>query len=294
MSARRYQDGASPGSHKGLSLRISNRGRRCRAAVDTVGWGVIGLCSLVAARFPESLCAPIQARAARAPQRPEQLLERARQLLNRKDYSGAARLYEQILRVDANSFEALSNLGVAEVQLGKYTQAAQAYQRALSLQPRSFPLLLNLGLCYFKAGDFKGAAKPLEQAVSVQPDNLQARSLLAMSYYSQREFEPASREFEKLIGAQPDNPTVQYLLDRKSTRLNSSHVSISYAVFCLKKKKKKNTKIKHTNNYINKHNYTIISSISSTSKPYKYTNVFIISNSLSALKSKYQSSYIHV
>src|SRR5699024_11965656 len=28
------------------------------------------------------------------------------------------------------------------------------------------------------------------------------------------------------------------LQDRKSTRLNSSHVSISYAVFCLKKKKK--------------------------------------------------------
>src|SRR5438034_8053032 len=30
--------------------------------------------------------------------------------------------------------------------------------------------------------------------------------------------------------------------DRKSTRLNSSHTVISYAVFCLKKKKKKNTK----------------------------------------------------
>src|SRR5207302_8702447 len=30
--------------------------------------------------------------------------------------------------------------------------------------------------------------------------------------------------------------------DRKSTRLNSSHVKISYAVFCLKKKKKKYTK----------------------------------------------------
>src|SRR5690554_7025689 len=28
--------------------------------------------------------------------------------------------------------------------------------------------------------------------------------------------------------------------DRKSTRLNSSHVRISYAVFCLKKKKKRN------------------------------------------------------
>src|SRR5439155_25238633 len=31
------------------------------------------------------------------------------------------------------------------------------------------------------------------------------------------------------------------LLDRKSTRLNSSHVAISYAVFCLKKKKSKAT-----------------------------------------------------
>src|SRR5688572_31616875 len=31
-------------------------------------------------------------------------------------------------------------------------------------------------------------------------------------------------------------------LDRKSTRLNSSHSQISYAVFCLKKKKKKKNK----------------------------------------------------
>src|SRR3989454_4223012 len=35
--------------------------------------------------------------------------------------------------------------------------------------------------------------------------------------------------------------TVEYLeKDRKSTRLNSSHLVISYAVFCLKKKKKEN------------------------------------------------------
>src|SRR5437868_10876229 len=37
-------------------------------------------------------------------------------------------------------------------------------------------------------------------------------------------------QFEEIRGDLPD---------RKSTRLNSSHVSISYAVFCLKKKKKR-------------------------------------------------------
>src|SRR5438034_5565885 len=37
----------------------------------------------------------------------------------------------------------------------------------------------------------------------------------------------------------------QYQGDRKSTRLNSSHTVISYAVFCLKKKKKNQININH-------------------------------------------------
>src|SRR5207253_9094491 len=39
--------------------------------------------------------------------------------------------------------------------------------------------------------------------------------------------------------ANPEPDAQQYDPDRKSTRLNSSHVAISYAVFCLKKKKSK-------------------------------------------------------
>src|SRR3954470_1114888 len=38
-------------------------------------------------------------------------------------------------------------------------------------------------------------------------------------------------------GTQELDPVSERNLDRKSTRLNSSHVEISYAVFCLKKKK---------------------------------------------------------
>src|SRR2546426_7335351 len=41
---------------------------------------------------------------------------------------------------------------------------------------------------------------------------------------------------EIVAKASPDRHTIG---DRKSTRLNSSHLVISYAVFCLKKKKKK-------------------------------------------------------
>src|SRR5438309_6020415 len=44
------------------------------------------------------------------------------------------------------------------------------------------------------------------------------------------------------VFADPDG--ARHAIDRKSTRLNSSHSSISYAVFCLKKKK--NPKETHT------------------------------------------------
>src|SRR3712207_8920226 len=40
------------------------------------------------------------------------------------------------------------------------------------------------------------------------------------------------------VGANGAAAEIAFPLDRKSTRLNSSHANISYAVFCLKKKKK--------------------------------------------------------
>src|SRR3712207_8991303 len=44
------------------------------------------------------------------------------------------------------------------------------------------------------------------------------------------------------VGALRQDPRPDRVEDRKSTRLNSSHANISYAVFCLKKKKIKKTR----------------------------------------------------
>src|SRR2546426_4092829 len=47
---------------------------------------------------------------------------------------------------------------------------------------------------------------------------------------------PVGRDSAR-IELRTDSPQYPSLTDRKSTRLNSSHLVISYAVFCLKKKK---------------------------------------------------------
>src|SRR5690349_23069026 len=53
-----------------------------------------------------------------------------------------------------------------------------------------------------------------------------------------KEWMPEGPQYRMLIGPDDENETELRGIDRKSTRLNSSHVEISYAVFCLKKKKK--------------------------------------------------------
>src|ERR1039457_18095 len=69
-------------------------------------------------------------------------------------------------------------------------------------------------------------------------------------------FLPATKAQPKEMLPIVDKPIIQYgveeaihsgiqnIIDRKSTRLNSSHLVISYAVFCLKKKNTKNNQTK--------------------------------------------------
>ena len=54
-------------------------------------------------------------------------------------------------------------------------------------------------------------------------------------YYDKLKHDPPEKDIEFISSV----ALLHYKTDRKSTRLNSSHVAISYAVFCLKKKKKK-------------------------------------------------------
>src|SRR3712207_9455985 len=55
--------------------------------------------------------------------------------------------------------------------------------------------------------------------------------------------DPARRPGDDPVLGHHQPPALRPGEDRKSTRLNSSHANISYAVFCLKKKKKKKIQI---------------------------------------------------
>src|SRR3712207_7279165 len=69
---------------------------------------------------------------------------------------------------------------------------------------------------------------------SITPDDVPSPG---STYHRMTALTPAvSRPRQRRGEEQHDNPPVRFALDRKSTRLNSSHANISYAVFCLKQK----------------------------------------------------------
>src|SRR5688572_31431290 len=77
-----------------------------------------------------------------------------------------------------------------------------------------------------------------------------------------RRFRPSRGTAGSRLGQQrPDGADIRCAHrppeDRKSTRLNSSHSQISYAVFCLKKKKKK-TKVEYKTTHARQNNITIV------------------------------------
>src|SRR5437879_6838481 len=77
----------------------------------------------------------------------------------------------------------------------------------------------------------------LHDALPISPENAGCRELLAVVA---RYGEDKSCKVRDAGARLPQDAFELFLeRDRKSTRLNSSHRCISYAVFCLKKKKKK-------------------------------------------------------
>src|SRR5688572_32807579 len=74
-------------------------------------------------------------------------------------------------------------------------------------------------------------ALPIYRNPAALPLQVERHLQIGMSQGLARPFRPLDHHESRLAGT-----------DRKSTRLNSSHSQISYAVFCLKKKKNKITK----------------------------------------------------
>src|SRR5690625_790634 len=139
--------------------------------------------------------------------------------------------------------------GAMTVRDNRLTTEAQGYLHAVRVQER------DARAAQTAHADQVDAAQASLEALEPSAEMLQARAELfdeealeaftaAMEVLTEASANPAAEQVQVDVLFDPDAGTFvdQYRAapeeerDRKSTRLNSSHVAISYAVFCLKKK----------------------------------------------------------
>src|SRR5437763_7664174 len=99
-------------------------------------------------------------------------------------------------------------------------------QRFTFLQLLSFPTRRSSDLTVEVPNVDALVRSKIDAAIAANPTDWQIPLAVANAYWNDDKLDEAMKWTDQSI-------------DRKSTRLNSSHRCISYAVFCLKKKKKK-------------------------------------------------------
>ena len=105
---------------------------------------------------------PSRAPAATAPVvTPERLYNEGLRLSQAKDYQGAAKAFEEAVKLRDAFPEAWNGLGFALRNQGKYPEAVKAYDRALALRPNYAEALEYLGEAYVKMNRLDDARRVL-------------------------------------------------------------------------------------------------------------------------------------
>src|SRR2546430_5407994 len=166
-------------------------------------------------------------------------LDRGDRYFAREQYREAVIEYANVLRIDRTNERAERQLALAHYQLGDFGRAFPYLVKFAQPEPDNIDLRLKLAKIYFLARRPAEAQGQVAAVLTREPKNVEAILLSAATATSSQEIDAALKRIEEARADFGDKAKLHIAAgDRKSTRLNSSHSQISYAVFCLKKKKK--------------------------------------------------------
>lgn len=125
-------------------------------------------------------------------------LEKANAFLAAGDYDSAEIEYLNALRVDGNSPEAISRLGILYFDQGRMGKMVPFLMRGRELQPENLELRLRLGKCFLAMGRFDDARNEALYVLQRQPQMEDAPILLAGAALRPPEVEEARRQLQAL------------------------------------------------------------------------------------------------
>jgi len=95
-------------------------------------------------------------------------------LINKSKYDDAIKLYDQVLKIDPGSVEALNGKGLAFNKLGRYEDAISWFDNALRIEPTSAQVLNNKGISLANLDRFEEAITLFDKAIKIDPNFVDA------------------------------------------------------------------------------------------------------------------------
>jgi len=109
-------------------------------------------------------------------------------------FDKAQEAFQQALKLQPGSVDALNGLGAAHDRLGQFEDAQRSYRLALGVAPEAAHVWANLGYSLLLQGRAVTAAAVLEKAVNLDPANTMARRHLALATEAAAKLAAASPE----------------------------------------------------------------------------------------------------
>ncbi|MGA3293751.1 MAG: tetratricopeptide repeat protein [Candidatus Acidiferrales bacterium] len=130
---------------------------------------------------------------------------RAQILMARKDYAGAVKAYEDLLKDDPKNAEMLNSVGIAYQELGDSPHAEHYYKRALHADKNFASAINNLGALEYSKKHYGKAIKYYKKALAAMgSDHAVVYSNLGFAYYGNKEYPAAMDAFGKALAIDPD------------------------------------------------------------------------------------------
>ncbi|MBR0838961.1 tetratricopeptide repeat protein [Bradyrhizobium liaoningense] len=141
-----------------------------------------------------------------------QILDRALSLHNKGDITGAARLYQRIIKINPNNLDAVHFLGVAEAASGNLPRAKLLMKRSLEAKPLNVNFIENYAAVLHRAGEHDELVNLCQQGLQFSPNSLELLHASAAGYLALGRFAEAIERLTRLVAHHPRHFPAHFML----------------------------------------------------------------------------------
>ena len=158
---------------------------------------------------------------ARHPQQAALLSVAVQLHLEGRRYESALALLDQLLKLDPNNPEHLSNKGLAEMQLARTDAAIASFTQALSLTPSNHVARLNRAIAFLRVGQLDAASRDYQELLAVSPNSYKVLFGLAEIAWRRQDTNAALRFYQQCSAFGIPDRTEAEFISRRLDQLQS-------------------------------------------------------------------------